>query len=177
MSFQSQDVQEIMNALQPAMQEFVRRNQGNVYKSIVLSMAAVFPEDREKLMLTVGAKNKISKRTGAKFAKKNRIVISGTDAGCDGCGDSKYVASSPTNQGNITTTIDSNKASKTVNEKQIPFESVEDILERFEGNATALSAFCQARDITIPGNVKKARTIATIMMKHYDGLDNSEEEE
>ncbi len=178
--FTNEIAAKICEPLRAAMPIFTERKQGATFRATVFLLAETFKEDRTKILFYFFPEMKQPKKSGggAKIIrpqdeKRSKIV----KAPCDGC---------PGNAGFITDldrkaiadkTASPKKQSFTINPDQNPFKSIEDIIDRFEGKAMAMKAFCQDREIELHPSITKATTIAKRIFAHYTNLNDEKSED
>jgi len=176
MNFRNKNAEQLVKAMQAASDEFEERNKNAIFRSILFGLAEAFPEDRHKIFKTFGKREiKQVNQGGAKITRKaDEPVTKKTGSGCDGCGSStvlEAVAPDPTVR-----TGGKRRATSQVDLSE--FESIEDILDRFESRPAAIIAFAQTQGISIPASVTRARTAAKyILAKAEDIRAHNEEEE
>jgi len=153
---------------------FIELRKGAVFRGIVFNIADTFPEDKFKLRSLVVQKEEIKGGGGAKITRASDQNLNSLQPPCEGCpGSAGYtnVGGQVVAQKNAST----KKATSTIDPELNPFESEEDIMDRFQGKANAMIAFCQTKDIELHPSIKKASTIAKYIMEHYQSQEDQEE--
>lgn len=180
MNFQNQNLKEIIKAVNNARADFEHRRKGRILRGILFGLGEVYPEDKRKIfaLFQEGKTQKPEIQTGgAKITRKKDETPATKKVGdCDGCGGTTLVP----------TTEQKKKRDKVEPEPQeydidiTSLTSVEDVLDRFEGRASAILAFAQAAGVEIPANVKKAKTAANYIVteaKNRTAGQNQKDEE
>lgn len=149
--------------------EFTERKKGQQWRALLFTLADVFREDRVEIQRVMIPETKAKKRGQAKIIRPKVGRTSSPyggpggirNTGCKDC---------PDNEPNYPTTIDGRRvrpariigsgARKEVQQRaDLPFASVEQILERFENDASLLKAYAQAKEINV-GRASKPETLA-----------------
>lgn len=168
MEFKNKEAKAIVDALQAAAATFTARRRGGNYKAIILTLAQVYPEDRETIVATfnLGRTRDVIKSGGAKItrglskpARRPNIL----NPPCDGCPGGRRTAAIAGRQ----TTPAPAPAAITAK-----YTSPEAVMTAFKENAIAMAAFAQGQNIKLPSNAKKAETIAKYIYEHYQNLKN-----
>jgi hypothetical protein len=171
--FKSEHLQKLGEDLLDLMPVFESRKKGAHFRSIFMSLAQVFPEDRDTIYnLFTLQKKEIP--TGPRVVKKNRGASSKKPGGCDGCPDPATTISSD-NPGPKATrglyagspTGPQEQAQEDKEEQTILY-SLEDVVEHFEGSTEAMIAYCQALEIKLPGNIKDPEKIGKRIMVYIN---------
>lgn len=180
-AFENQAVQQIMDALLPNITVFEERKQGPAFKAIVLTVAGVFPEDRFKIYNSIGAsvRRKETKPGGGATiyrGKSLEAVRKRGLSGCDNCPD--YTASDQVpgsrRPANKKATVVATRKPKVKDVEKTTFETIEEILDTFQGSANAIIAWAQANDIAIPSSVSRADTAAKHVLQHFQSKEEEE---
>lgn len=174
----------IMEIMVASMAEFEARGKGAHYKSIVLTVAAVFPEDRAKIYAAVGATPPKKKESGGAIIHRKKktegIPVFVDTGGCDNCPQS---ASHAVATGSMAVVPEAEKkvikgtaghAEADKIEEGTTFKTVEEVLDTFQNSTAAIRAWAQTQDITIPASVTKAATAARYVVDHFTQDDEDE---
>mgnify|MGYP000311002133 CR=1 FL=1 len=174
--FKNEIAKEIAEVLSKNAVHFDGRKAGGTFRSILMSLSWVFKEDYEAIQQYIGEKQLREIPTGGatllRKADDDRSKSSDF-APCEGCPD--VVAGGYAYQAAQIVEPSNKKIVKTVNAKDKPFESEDDIMERFEGKGIAMQAFAQKNKISIPTNMTKASTIAKYIFEHYQNPSENED--
>lgn len=164
MNFTNENLKAIIQAVNDARHDFEHRRKGRILRGILFGLGEVYPEDKRKIFALFqerGTQKPEVQTGGAKITRKKDEGATTKKVGdCDGCGGAKKVTTTP-----------EKKTKESVTPEQQDYDiditsltSVEDVLDRFEGRASAILAFAQAAGVEIPANVKKAKTAANYIV-------------
>jgi hypothetical protein len=169
MNFKNENAKQLFDALMSAAQDFHEKRQGAGWRNMVFGVAAIYPEDRAKILSLVETKPVKKKKTGARLAPKH---TGGTvrKKGCADCPDGAAYQKAAREE----------KKKKPIRgsysfDKIEGVRTIEDIIDSFRGNGNVMKAYCDAVGIALPGNSRKPETIAKYILKHIIEV-NSEEE-
>lgn len=169
MKFKNQTAAAIFEAIKKEMAAFEQRKAGAQFRAMLFTLADVFPEDRHKIYSHFKSENRQKVKTGgAKITrKKHEKRTKKRTGGCDGCPDNTYSGYQPA----------ANRVVKPGKEKNTTkpakqFGTTAEILDAFEGKATAIMAYAQTIGKPLPTNITRAETAA----KHLLDKINEEEE-
>lgn len=170
MEYKSERVKTIMGAMMEGLNEFNSRRKAGQWKGIILALAEVYPEDRAAMMEEAFSKPEAPRRkTKAKITRRKPATASGRKPNCPDC--------PPAILGRTGTAAGSNTPAPRVARKgkpetetetgsSAPWQTTDEIIEAFEGSTEAMTAFCQAKNINLPGNIKDPKKIAGYILKH-----------
>ncbi len=178
LTFTSPEAEAWYKLLFEQMSIFVERKKGGVFRGIVFNIGDVFPEDRYKIRSLVQGEAKQKKPGGgAKITRASDQNLSNLQPPCDGCpGSAGYTAAGQA-VSQKPKTATGKKAAVSIDPDKNPFESVEDILDRFKANANAMKSFCQVKQIDLHPSISKAKTIAGYILSHYNKPEEDQNEE
>lgn len=153
---------------------------GDWWNSIWNALGELYPSDRGLLVMIYSSREELQKavikkpklhhggkRPDNKTIKNQRSY---GDDDCDGCGDDGIQVITSSGQ-----KVAPGTRTKVLQRKTISFESVEDVLERFENNPIAMKAFATANGITLHVNASKPETIAKSIHQHFVDLAEAED--
>jgi len=164
--FVNPEVEQILQPLIANATSFTSRRKGAQLKAIIWTLSEVFQEDRYKIRKIFSPDTQAEKQEH-KPPKVSKNLNGPQIEPCDGCpGSAGFITNQERKMVAEKKAPASTKKEKTIDLSK-PFTSIEDIVDRFQGNPNAMLAFCNHQDIDIPAQVKAAKTIAKYMLKHY----------
>lgn len=168
MNFKNVNAEKMCEALQACALDFQDKRQGVGWRSIVFAVAAIYPEDRAKILSLVETKQAKKKATGARLAPKNTgdAVVKKDCENCPGAAH-QVAARNAKRKEPITGSYSFGQLEEVKTEQ--------DVIDRFRGNGNVMRAYCDSMGISLPGNSRKPETIAKYILKHIIEV-NSEEE-
>lgn len=170
MSYKSKTVEIIMGAMMGSLNEFNKRRKAGQWKGIILALAEAFPEDRDAMTEQAFSKPEAPRRkTKAKITRRKPQTAAGSKPPCPGC--------PPAVVGRTGTAAGSNTPAPRVARKGKPqseaetekapaWSSTAEVIEAFEGSTEAMVAYCQAKNINLPGNIKDPKKIAGYILNN-----------
>lgn len=181
--FINPEAQEITLFMESKLEVFEKRKGARYYRGMIMAIAEMFKDDRENIMQSLKPKHK---KQQPKEKRKLPNVTSFKDnpeahlvrnQPCDSCpGGANFVSSNEIeaiHRLNKQRKIQKDSAAMFDLEKN-PFESVEDIVSRFESNGPAMKNFCSFQGITLPASTSKPETIAKYILAHYQVKEEEE---
>jgi len=159
--FKSAELAAIVDPMLQALPTFEGRRKGDRWRSIMITLSNVYPEDAHTIYNLFAAQPKTVK-TGARVVSRPRGKnVSKKTSGCASCPPDKAVGGLNTNSRSVSP--EAAKVNATAGEY-----TTNDVLAIFEGSAKAMQAYCQRNEISLPTNTKKAETIAKYILKHVN---------
>lgn len=159
--FKSAELAAIVGPMLQALPTFEGRRKGDRWRSIMITLSNVYPEDAQTIYNLFAAKPKTVK-TGARVVSRLRGKnIAKKTSGCPSCPPDNAVGGLNTN--NRSVTPEPVKVASKVGEY-----SLEDVIAIFEGSDKAMLAYCQRNEIRLPTNTKKAETIANYILQNVN---------
>ena len=175
--FINPEAQEITLFLESKLEVFERRKAGRYYRGMILAVAEMFKDDRDNILQSLKPKHqkqepkekrKLPKVTSFKHEPEAHLK---KHQPCDSCpGGANFVSSNDmeaVHRLNKQRKEQKDSAAMFDLEKN-PFESIPDILARFQSNGDAMKNFCNFQGITLPASTSKPETIAKYILAHYE---------
>lgn len=180
----NEKVEELVELMIELLPEFQKRRKGSMWKTMMMSLPQVFPEDRAEILLRIQqvvlpdtgtakptklqqVQQRIAEK-GKVGAKKKRVEASTQDNyECPDCPKKQT-----TGKALHPDTVKAKKAGRAERlgiikvSKPERFKSAADVLERFESNPIAMLNFCRNYEITT-GNAQDADALAQIIFEMY----------
>ena len=165
MDYKSKTVEAIMETLLGSMQEFSDRRKMGQWKGIIFALGEVYPEDRAQMIKNAFPEQKPeSRKTKAKITRSKPATAAGSGKPCADCPGATF-GRTGTAAGSNTPAPRVARKGKAKEEEPPRWETVEDVVTAFEGSAEAMTAYCQAKQIKLPGNIKDVGKIANYILQ------------
>jgi hypothetical protein len=159
--FKSPELAAIVGPMLQALPTFEGRRKGDRWRSIMITLSNVYPEDAQSIYNLFAAKPKIVKTGARAVSRKRGKNAARKTSGCASCPPDKAVGGLNTNSRSVAP--EPVKVARTAGEY-----SLEDVIAIFEGSDKAMLAYCQRKEISLPTNTKKAETIAKYILEHVN---------
>ena len=164
MDYKNETVSTVMAALLGSLQEFSDRRKMGQWKGIIFALGEVYPEDRAQMIKDAFPEQKPEPRkTKAKITRSKPVTAAGKGQPCADCPGAVFGRTGSAAGSNTPAPRVARKGK--AKEEPAQWETTEEVVRAFEGSAEAMTAYCQAKQIKLPGNIKDVAKIANYILE------------